>query len=93
MRSLAIGYGIGSFLQPDNLPVGKFTTIVNKRHGTDCTTNISWTASWFIDFTSIDFDLLGMVASETAEEGDFHVRDNRGRSNDKTLDTDEFVGI
>ena len=28
-----------------------------------------------------------------AEEGDFHVRDNRGRSNDKTLDTDEFVGI
>src|SRR6267154_3413275 len=93
MGCLAIGHRIGSLLQPDDLPVCKFTAVVHEGHRPYTSTNVSWAPSWLFDFATVDFDLDGMRAGEAAEEGNLHVWNHRRGTNDQAFYRDELVGI
>ena len=51
------------------------------------------TTTRFFNLATVDFDWDGMGASKAPEKGHFHICDDGSGTNDKTLDTDELVGI
>jgi hypothetical protein len=93
VRGLAIWHCVRSFLQPDDLPVCKFTAIVHERHCPNGSTDIPWAPSWLLDLATVDFDLNSMRACEAAEERDLHVWNHRRSVNYQAFYRDEFIGI
>ena len=93
MRSLTIGHSVRSFLQTNYLPISKLAAVVHQRHRADRGADISRTSLGFVDFAAINLDLDSMVAGETAEECDFHIRDDGSGTDDETLYTDQLVRV
>ena len=60
MGCLAIRYGVRGFLQANNLSISKLTTIVDKRHRPQGSTDVSRTPSGFFNLASVDFYLDGV---------------------------------
>ena len=80
-------------MQTNYLPISKLAAVVHQRHRADRGADISRTSLGFVDFAAINLDLDSMVAGETAEECNFHIRDDGGSTDDETLYTDKLVGI
>ena len=93
MGCLAIGHRVGGLLQADDLPVGEFAAVVHERHGPERGADVAGAALGFVNLTTVDFDLDGVVAGEAAEERNFHVGNDGCRSNDETLNAHELLGI
>jgi hypothetical protein len=66
---------------------------MNKCEGRDRCANVSWTAAWFFNFASVDFDLQCVGAGATPEEGDFHVWNYGSCTDDEAFDAYEFVSV
>jgi len=66
---------------------------VDEGHRTDRRADVAWACRRFIDLTTVDFNLDGVVAGEATEEGDLHIWNDGSRPDDQTLDTNEFIRI
>lgn len=55
-------------------------------HGADGCADFTRAARGFVDLATVDFNLDGVVAGEATEEGNFHVRNNWGCTDDETFD-------
>lgn len=93
MRSLAVGDSVGGFLQSYDLPVSKFTSVVNERHSANRRADVARAALRFVDFSTINLDLHRVVASQAAEERDLHVGNYGSCADDEALDADQLVRI
>ncbi len=86
MGGLTIRYSVWGFLQSYGLSIREFAAVVDQGHRPNGRADFPGTATRFVDFASVDFDLDSMVACETTEEGDFHVWDDGGGADDQSFD-------
>ena len=93
MRGLAVGNSVWRLLQADDLTVGKFATVVDERHGANGPAYVSRTTRRFVDLAAVDLGLDSVVACETAEEGDFHVRNDWCCTDDQAFNAHQLVSV
>lgn len=93
MRRLTIGNRIWGLLKANDLSVRELASVVDERHRTHGSTDVTRAAGRFVDLATVDFDLDGVRAGETTEEGSFHVGDDGRGADDETFDADEFVRV
>jgi hypothetical protein len=80
-------------LELDNLLVLKGASVVNNQHGVLRLADLTRTLGGLTDLSTIKANVDRMVTNVATEEGIFHVRNNRGCSDDHTLDADKAIHI
>jgi hypothetical protein len=80
-------------LQFDDLLVGEGRTVVHDLHRVGRFANPTRADGRLRDLATVNINFDSVVTDLAAEEGFFHVRDDRGGADNETLDGDQFVHV
>ena len=75
------------------MPVREFASVVYEGHCADGPTDVAGAPRGLFDFATIDLDLHSMRTGETAKEGNFHIGDDRGSSDNESFNAHQLVGV